>query len=371
MNGKSGLKGLLLASLAIGPLLSGCYLTTQSAAFLSMQFSAKTTAKLLKDPALPESTREFLERVNGIKAFGREELGLSSGKNYTTYVSLDRSWVALVVQAAPELSLDPWLWNYPVVGKLPYRGFYREADARREAERLKEKKLDVIIRGVDAFSTLGFFKDPLYSFMETYSEYELARLILHEETHATLFLKKHTDFNEEFASFVGDTGALAYMQWKYGDTAEAEEQGGNLPQRIASQAADAETFRRDVLELASRLRSLYGSESLSREEKLLQKNEIISRFQTEFRDSYAINYMTENYQGFGDRPVNNAYISLYLLYGERQDRFSDAYEKYDGNLAWFIADIVREAKKADRRKDSPWTALEYIAAPSGVIPEGE
>ncbi|MDR1748733.1 MAG: aminopeptidase [Spirochaetaceae bacterium] len=360
------MKRLLLASFAMGPLLSGCYLTTQSASFLSMQFSAKSTARLLKDPALPEGTRKFLELVNGIKAFGREELGLASGKNYTTYVFLDRSWVALVVQAAPELSLDPWFWNYPVVGKLPYRGFYREADARREAERLKEKKLDVIIRGVDAFSTLGFFKDPLYSFMEEYSEYELARLILHEETHATLFLKKHADFNEELAVFVGDTGALAYMQWKYGDAAEAEER-----ERIAFQAADKETFRRDILELASRLRPLYGDESLSRDEKLLRKNEIISLFQTEFRDSYAIKYRTENYRDFSDMRINNAYISLYLLYGERQDSFSAVYEGYDGDLAGFIADIVREAKKANRRRDSPWTALEYIAAPSDIIPEAE
>jgi predicted aminopeptidase len=345
-------KWLLLTSLALSPLLSGCYLTTQGASFLSMQFSAKSTEKLLQDTDLPEETRSFLNLVNGIKAFGQDELGLAAGKNYTTYVSLDRSWVALVVQAAPELSLDPWLWNYPVVGRLPYKGFYREENARKEAERLKEKKLDVIIRPVDAFSTLGFFKDPLYSFMEDYSEYELARLILHEETHATLFLKKQANFNEEFASFVGDAAALAYMQWKYGDTAEAQER-----ERIASSAADTETFRRDILEIASRLRPLYGDDSLSDDEKKSQKNEIISRFQTEFRDSYPMRYMTDNYRGFADIQINNAYISLYLLYGERQDNFSALYAGYDRDLAGFIAAVVREMKNAPRNSD-PWQILE-------------
>jgi predicted aminopeptidase len=332
-------------------LFSGCYLSTQASSFLAMQGSAKSTEKMLSGDSLDDETREFLERVNAIKSFGETGLGLSRGKNFTTYVALGRDWVALVVHAAPELSVEPYLWNYPVVGKLPYKGFYKREDALKEAEKLKAKGLDVIIRPVEAFSTLGYFKDPLYSFMLKYDEAALANLILHEETHATLFLKKHAGFNEEFASFVGDEGAFLYLDFVHGKDA-----GEATRKKARDDADDSRAFAEDMKALAERLRSVYNSESLSREEKLAQKEAVIAAFKEEFARSYPSRYKTQNYAAFGGRTVNNAYISLFLLYGERRNRFEEIYAPYGGDLRAFIADVARVTKKA---KD-PWLALESL-----------
>jgi predicted aminopeptidase len=316
-----------------------------------MQFSAEDTAKLLANDATDGQTRQFLTLVGNIKAFGQNELGLAEGKNFSTYVALDRNWVALIVHAAPEFSLEPHQWNYPVVGKLPYKGFFKQEDAAREAEKLKSRGLDTIVRPVEAFSTLGFFKDPLYSFMRGYDEGDLANLILHEETHATLFLKKYAAFNEEFASFVGDMGALKYLESVHGGEASEE---SKLKTLVKTQ--DAAAFNAAVKELAERLRPVYASEEIPPDQKRGQKEKIIRDFQQEFAQNYAARFQTDNYKAFSERPVNNAYISLFLLYGEHQNRFEKIYASYNGDLRAFIADVARVTKKA---KD-PWEAITQL-----------
>ena len=331
--------------------LAGCYISTQASAFLAMQFSAQDTAKLLAKDATDEETRQFLMLVNNIKAFGQSELGLVHGKNFSTYVALDRDWVALIVHAAPEFSLEPYHWNYPVVGRLPYKGFFKREDAAKETEKLKKRGLDVLARPVEAFSTLGFFKDPLYSFMRGYDEADLANLILHEETHATLFLKKHADFNEEFASFVGDMGAFKYLE-----AARGGEAGEASRQKALVRAHDAAAFRQEMKTLANRLRAVYDAPETSPNDKRAQKEKIIQDFQQEFAQNYDTRFKTAAYKTFSERAANNAYISLFLLYGEHQNRFEEIYAGYNGDLRAFIQDIVRVTKKA---KD-PWLALEQL-----------
>jgi predicted aminopeptidase len=331
--------------------LAGCYISTQASAFLAMQFSAHDTAKLLANDATDEETRQFLTLVNTIKEFGQGELGLARGKNFSTYVALDRDWVALIVHAAPEFSLEPYRWNYPVVGRLPYKGFFKREDAVKESEKLKKHGLDVLVRPVEAFSTLGFFKDPLYSFMRDYDEADLANLILHEETHATLFLKKHAGFNEEFASFTGDVGAFKYLE-----AARGGEAGEASRQKARIRAEDSAAFRQEMKTLAERLRPLYAMQEISPNEKRAQKETIIKDFQQEFAQNYDARFKTAAYKTFSERSANNAYISLFLLYGEHQNRFEEIYAGYNGDLRAFIQDIVRVTKKA---KD-PWLALEQL-----------
>ena len=125
----------------------------------------------------------------------------------------------------------------PFHGQAPYKGFYERPDALAEAARLKKEGYDVIVRKVDAFSTLGFTKDPVYSFMKKYSPYELASTIIHEQTHATLWVKGQTDFNEELADFVGETGALEWIAARFG--APSEEYRSAVDEK-----ADSETVYR-------------------------------------------------------------------------------------------------------------------------------
>ncbi|MGO9411115.1 MAG: aminopeptidase, partial [Spirochaetia bacterium] len=198
----------LIVSLLVSCASQLGYLVKQGDYLLRYSSGTESVDDLLKSPSTPADTREFLQRVKEIRTFAVESIGLRDNGNYTRYKSIDRDYLVDVVQACDALSFTPYQWSYPFMGKLPYKGFYERPDALAEAGRLKKEGYDVIVRKVDAFSTLGFTKDPVYSFMKKYSPYELASTIIHEQTHATLWVKGQTDFNEELADFVGETGAL-------------------------------------------------------------------------------------------------------------------------------------------------------------------
>lgn len=230
---------------------------------------------------------------------------------------------------------------------------------------MKKKGFDVTLWGASAFSTLGFFSDPLYLYMELYSEYELAQVIIHEEVHATLFLKKYPDFNEQFASFIGETGAYLFIEKKYGSS-EAQKQ---LEQTIIKEK-DIKQFTADMIELGNVLRILYTSDKTDYE-KRTEKAVIIQSFQNSFAKTYDEKYATEMYCSFSkSKNVNNASIAKYMLYQENNFVFSNAYmcftQKYmnrvsgDMLLKEFIARIV---VKAEKEKD-PWNLFEDFCSES-------
>jgi predicted aminopeptidase len=206
---------LILALLAVVSSTS-CWYTRQAFHFLSERASAVPVERMAGDPEVSVEVKQFLEHVGTIRRFAAEELGLEDSRNYTRYVTLDRDYVADVVSACESASFKRYYWRYPIVGSLPYKGFYVEADAKREASRLKAAGLDVIVRKVDAFSSLGYFTDPLYSFMANYDIDVIAELVFHESAHATLFIKGADQFNEEFATFLGRKAADFYLHSVYG-----------------------------------------------------------------------------------------------------------------------------------------------------------
>ena len=229
------------------------------------------------------------------------------------------------------------------MGKMPYKGFYELEDARKEAAKLREKDLDVWIRGVEAFSTLGFFKDPLISYMRSYSVYDLANLIIHEQTHATVWKKGDTNFNEDLASFVGDIGARLFVSSRYGaDSKEFLD--------IDNNERNTNNFREDVLKLRAELEVFYNglSEDLSAEERqaaLEKKQAIIKDFQNRFLETYDERYVGENYRGFAELAVNNAYIDLYQIYHGSRSWFDEQYDAVGGDIKKFIAAMKLQLKK--------------------------
>ncbi|MDR1893525.1 MAG: aminopeptidase [Spirochaetales bacterium] len=346
----------LLAALA-GLVMSGCYYTTQGFYLLSYQSRAVAVDRLLSDQNLAGETRDFLNRVKEIKAFAVEELGLELNKNYTRFLSLDQDVLAYVVSASEPLSFVPHLWNYPFLGKMPYKGFYRLEDARREGKRLSQKGQDVWIRGVEAFSTLGFFKDPLVSYMTRYSVYELADLIIHEQTHATIWKKNDTAFNEDLAAFVGEEGARLFIKRTYGEDSEEY-------RRIDQSKTDAQTFRQDILALKARLEVFYSQwetqtrrdleegaesrvsrgqrrerEAALRQEGLSRRDEIIRQFKEEFSAAYEDRYAGEGYRSFTDLPVNNAYLELFTLYHGQREWFEEQFRAAGEDMRTFIQNM--------------------------------
>jgi predicted aminopeptidase len=303
----------ILAALAAACifLLSGCatqlgYLAKQGEYLWKYSSGTQPVPALLQSPATPADTRDFLLRVSEIKSFAVGTVGLTNNENYTRYRDMDRDHLVDVVSACDAVSFTSYLWSYPFLGKLPYKGFYERADADAEAARLSKEGYDVIIRPVDAFSTLGFTKDPLYSFMKKYSLFELASLIIHEQTHATLFLNGQPQFNEELAVFVGNEGAFEWLAAKYGP--DSDEYRSAL-----AEYEDSQTFISLLHSLSVELEGLYAGPG-SRAEKLAQKAEIIGDFRKRLSGDLVSRFHSYDYKGLGRIQLNNAYLDLYRLY---------------------------------------------------------
>ena len=345
---------------------SGHYAVKQGVVMLGHMNRAVPLEDLTKPGKSSEENTLFVQRAEDIRRFAINELGLKDSKNYTHYVELDRGYIAAVVSASAADSFTRYEWWFPVIGRVPYKGFFNDADAEKERVKLKKKDLDVWVRGVDAFSTLGWFRDPLYSYMKKYSDIELADLIIHELVHATVYLNNHSQFNEELAQFVGTEGARLYVK---------SIRNSNVDEHITTvmpflkdvstkSSADAlydrAIFHTFIRGLIAELDDLYNS-GVSREEKLLRKKEIIDDALAEFDKSYADLFKTENHRGFSKLSVNNAYLDLFRLYHEEDEYFKDIYEKSRKDLPKFIAaaKTLNSSRALRRGKGNPKEALEH------------
>jgi predicted aminopeptidase len=307
----------LFTALAL-PLFSGCYTLKQGAAMLGYLGKAVPPEKL--DTSQNQEAAAFVARVADIRRFAMEELGLKESKNYTRYVEIDRDYLAAVVSGCAADSFTRHEWQFPVVGTVPYKGFFNEEDAKKEAAKLKGRGLDVWVRRVDAFSTLGWFKDPLYSYMKEYSDYQLADLLIHELLHATVFVRGRVQFNEQLAEFVGTYGARLYIESRFGaDSAEYRD--------IDSHSADHKAYRLFLVDLCKELDAVYTRSDLDRDAKLAEKERIIKAAQGRFDKEYKTRFQSDNYRGFSSIQVNNAYLDLYRLYYEEDNFIANLYEK--------------------------------------------
>ena len=297
---------------------------------------------LAKGDDASEEDRLFVRRAEDIRRFAMEDLGLKESKNYTRYVKLDRDYLAAVVSASAKDSFDRFEWWFPVVGRVPYKGFFNVEDARKERAKLEKKDLDVWVRGVDAFSTLGWFRDPLYSYMKNYSDQYLAELIIHELFHSTVYLKNQGQFNEGLAEFIGKEGGRLYMEKISSAQIDPAENA----------QADRAAFLAFIRGLIAELDVVYES-SMTREEKLLRKEEIINSAKAAFDENYDEYFTTDNYRFFSELPVNNAYLELFRLYHEEDHYFEELYEKSGSYLSGFIdaAKTLNTLKK--QRKANP------------------
>jgi predicted aminopeptidase len=346
-----------LAAAALAALLgSSCYVTSQGLRYLEIRSRAESADRAFADPRTDAGTRVLLERARAVRSFAASELGLRETKSYTSVVRLDSDRLATVVQACAELSFDRWLWSYPFVGKLPYRGYFDPADAEKEAARLREKGLDVIARPVDAFSTLGYLSDPLFSFMSSYDEAEVADLVIHEMTHATVFVKGGRSgadpganagteqFNEELATFVGREGSLLYLAKVHGP-------GSSEAAESRARRRDAEAFAAFLRGTAEELEGVYSS-SAPDAEKRSRKAEVIAARAGLFSRDYGRLFGTEAYRNAPMERINNAYLDLYRLYEGESSLYRDYYDKVaGGDMKAFIASMSRIAKEKGNPKE--------------------
>ena len=260
---------------------------------------------LLADPDTSVERRQRLELVLELRAFASRELGLPDNASYRSYAELGRPAVVWSLVAAPEFSLQPHQWCYPVIGCASYRGYFRRSAAEREAARLADKGLDVTLEPVPAYSTLGWFDDPLPSTVIDWSEPDLAGLMFHELAHQRLYFPGDSGFNEAFASLVQQVGVERWL-------AERGDPEALARQRVMRERRSA--FVELLLASRGRLQALYALD-LAPEPMRARKAAEFARLRREYR---ALRRAWGGYAGFdawfARAPLNNARLASIATY---------------------------------------------------------
>jgi predicted aminopeptidase len=302
-------------------------------------------AKLVADSGTDPALRQQLGLVLDARDFAGR-IGLEAGQTYTQYTDVRRDTLLLVLSASPRNCLCPYTWKYPIVGRIPYKGFFDQDMARREAAKLEQKGYDVYLRPSGAFSTLGWFNDPLLSTALGRDSMELAALVLHEIGHNTLYVKSATPFNESFAQLVGYRGAEAFFRAR-GDSATA--------QRAADRWHDEVILSRYYRELAERLDSLYRSTSDTA--AVDAGRDAIARWAREQLEG-PVGQSLRTYQigPLPQRPINNARIIAARIYRTRLDLFQEWYTEHGGSVEESVAALRRLMEGVEG--DSAYQVLE-------------
>lgn len=183
---------------------------------LNIVINSREIVDVLDDSQVPDSVKVKLLLIQEIREFAFDSLGLTRNENYTTFFDQRGQRLMYVVTASERFRLKPYVWRFPVIGTVGYKGFFKKELAVEEADRLKLLGYDVHIGGASGWSTLGWLKDPVLSQMLSLSEGDLAELIIHELLHGTIYIPDNTEWNENFATFVGEEGARLFLRHKFG-----------------------------------------------------------------------------------------------------------------------------------------------------------
>ncbi|TND07796.1 MAG: aminopeptidase [Bacteroidetes bacterium] len=306
---------------------------------MNIVWNARPLDEVIKDASVPDSLKKKLELVKEIRAYAFDSIDLVRNENYTSFFDLAGQPPIYVVTACRPAAMEPYRWHFPVLGAVPYKGFFRKELAVREARRLRAQGYDVQLGSAGGWSTLGYFNDPVLSNMLNYDEGDLSELIIHELTHGTLFVKDSIDFNENLASFVGYKGALQFMRSKFG--ADSREMKTYLQNR-----SDESVVEKFMLRSAYRLDSLF---------KAAEKNKTPE--QTVLREKYRLyvqilqeaKTLPLGRTGFSERlerrlrKAGNAVFMSYVRYGSKQDDFEKEFsEKYKGDLRKYVAELRKK-----------------------------
>lgn len=302
----------------------GLYLSRQALELTKLSSRVEPIDRLLSQQSVDASTKEFLFLTQDIKRFAIEQLGLKDTANYTTLIQTDRSYLVDVVSAVRSDSLLRYERSYPLVGKVFYRGFFQPEQAQRFAARLRKQGYDVHTRKVSAYSSLGYLRDPLYSYMAHYEVHRLAELLIHEQVHATIWIPGHNSFNEEIATYIGREGALAYIRHTYGADSPL------LP-RIRATQQDYATITALFSDLHTELKTQY-SRTADAPSRLMIKEAMITAAKQEFIENYDRLFLTPNYRGLQAVEWNHALIDVYVKYGGDLEAYHRLTELLGGDL---------------------------------------
>ena len=285
----------------------------------------KPISEIVEDSECPENLRAKLKSVLEIREFARTDLQLPVDNHYLTYVDLERPFVLWNVFAAPEFSLEPKTWCYPVAGCSAYRGYFSENDARRYADSMEKQGYDVYVGGVTAYSTLGWFDDPLLSTFLRYPMDRTAALMFHELAHQMLYVPGDTEFNENFATAV-EQESLRRWQQAHGSMQLYHEYVRRFQLR--------QQFVALVMHCRQRLEKLYGSDR-AQSEKRVGKAAVFLELREEFNLLKSRQNEFSVYDTWINQPLNNAKIGSMAAYNDFLPAFQRILSQNGGNLDRF------------------------------------
>ncbi|MFN5557714.1 MAG: aminopeptidase, partial [Chryseotalea sp.] len=269
---------------------------------------AKPVEEFIQDPGYPDSLKAKLLLIGEIRKFAIDSLGLNDTDVYKKMYDQQGKPVMWVVQAAEPYAMQSVKWKFPLIGAVPYKGFFREDLARALEKELKDKGKDVMVRNPGGWSTLGWFNDPILSNMLKRSDGDLAALIIHEMVHTTMFIKDSIDFNENLANFIGDWGAGEFLKYKYGTSSKPYFE-------YAHDDEDYNLFAAHMVRGTFKLDSLYKTfqPNVSEERKKQAKEEMIKNIIANL-DTLSLVTIKKPSERFKNYLPNNAYFMSFMHY---------------------------------------------------------
>ena len=335
----------LLFLLILPLLLSSCqtisFYTQAAKGQAEITLKRRPISKVLRDPTTEPKVASQLRLAQELVTFAEQKLSLDSSGSYQHYTDLKREHVVYIFHAVPEFSLEPKTWWYPIVGPQDYRGFFKKEQAVKIEQKFKEQGFDTYIGGVNAYSTLGFFRDPLLNTFIDYPEVDLAELIFHELTHHRYYEKGETAFNEALAEVVAREGTRRWLREK-GDTAGLKTYKLRLKRRSAIRSAIEESI--------ARLEELYSQEHHEEQMRSLKAKEL----------SALKKRITQLYKGWQQKPsnflsspLNNAHLNAFTTYEALVPQLQQCLRDHNNDLDAFLSSVEREGTDILSTPQSP------------------
>jgi predicted aminopeptidase len=305
-------------------------------------------SEVLADPETREETRHKLLLTRQARAFAIHMLDLDAGDAYTTFTRVDDEVLAWIVSAAYPDRLESKTWWFPIVGRVPYRGYASREAAERAERNLQAEGFDTYLRPTTAFSTLGWFSDPLLSTLLSYDDVELVETVLHELSHNHLWVPNHTRFNESFATFVGRVGAIRFFCGP-GEVPSDPENCATAQTRWEEYLA----FSAFLDDFVAKLETLYARPDLSAQEKIRARKDLLEATRQDYGPPRGVDPHLRLVHGFLETPLNNAILLGRMRYFHRLSGFQALLDHEGGDLPA----AVRILKGGAREAHDPFALL--------------